>query len=61
MKKTNFRKIIRELIKAGDSTALLAHECGCSETYIKQLLAGYRKQPGFDIGKKLSDRHEALS
>ena len=61
MKKTNFRKIIRELVRSQYSTALLAHECGCSETYIKQLAAGYRKQPGYDLGKKLSELHEALS
>ena len=61
MKKTDFGKIIGELVKSPKySTALLAHECGCSETYIKQLAAGYRKQPGYDIGKKLSELRDRL-
>jgi hypothetical protein len=60
MKKTNFRKIIRELVKSGYSDALLAHECGCSQTYITQLSKGHRKQPGYDIGRKLSELHEAI-
>ena len=57
MNKTNFRKIIRELIKAGSSNALLAHHCECSETYIAQLAKG-RSRPGYDIGVKLIELHD---
>ena len=60
MEKINFRKIIRELKRAEYSDALLAHECDCSQTYIARLAKG-DSRPGYDIGEKLIELHEALS
>ena len=51
--RTNFRKVIKDLQRSGFTNALLAHECGCSQTYIGQLAKGHRKQPGYDIGRRM--------
>lgn len=59
MPKVNFRKIIRELKRNDYSDALLAHECACSSTYIKQIGLG-KSRPGYDIGARLIELHEAI-
>jgi len=51
--RTNFRKIIKDLQKGGFTKADLARECQCTPTYITQLAKGHRKQPNYDIGKKM--------
>ena len=58
--KTNFRKIIKALQNAGYSKAALSREVGCSAVYIGHLASGQRKQPGYDLGKRLIGLYEAI-
>jgi hypothetical protein len=53
MKTINFRKVIKDLHKAGYSNALIAHETGYSPAYIGQLEKGHRRSPCYDLGAQL--------
>lgn len=61
-KQTDFRPIIRRLLDSGKySEALLAHECGCSQSNIKKLRdAAEPTSPGYDIGRRLLELDQAL-
>ena len=55
---TNFKTMIKELVSAGESTALIAHKSGCSESYIKQLRQGKRNSPSYGIGSTIVELHK---
>ncbi len=59
----DFQEVVQDLIIEGDyTTALLAHECGCTETYIRSLRDGKTKgNPGYVIGARLIELHKEMA
>lgn len=56
---TNFKRIIRDLQRAGWSQLAIADKTGTTQTNISQLLRG--REPRYFLGSRLVDLHERVT